>query len=79
MPLYEFVCQKCQYQFEELVLSASKAGGVKCPECNGSVKKQLSVFAAHTNVGSGPCGNSAKACQMAPDGDCSGGGCPFSK
>jgi putative FmdB family regulatory protein len=47
MPLYEFVCSKCEKDFESLVRSANWEGSVACPHC-GSKKltKKLSVFAA---------------------------------
>jgi putative FmdB family regulatory protein len=47
MPLYEFVCIKCEKDFESLVRSANWEGLVVCPHC-GSKKltKKLSVFAA---------------------------------
>jgi len=44
MPLFEYICQKCGEEFEELVLNASEK--VKCPKCSSSrVKKKMSVFA----------------------------------
>lgn len=45
MPLFEYKCDDCGKQFEELVSSSQTA--VTCPHC-GSTKtsKQLSVFAA---------------------------------
>ena len=47
MPLYEFVCAKCEKDFESLVRSTRWEGSVACPHC-GSKKltKKLSVFAA---------------------------------
>jgi putative FmdB family regulatory protein len=31
MPLYHYVCQKCEHDFEELVFGAET---IKCPECH---------------------------------------------
>jgi putative FmdB family regulatory protein len=47
MPLYEFVCTKCEKDFESLARSSNWEGSVACPHC-GSKKltKKLSVFAA---------------------------------
>ena len=42
MPLYEFVCNKCKKEFEEMC-SFSEIDTMKCPECNGKSKKKLSV------------------------------------
>jgi len=47
MPLYEFVCGKCEKDFELLVRSVKWEGEAACPRC-GSKKlaKKLSVFAS---------------------------------
>ena len=66
MPIYEYVCMKCESHFEELVRAGERP---RCPDC-GAVKvaKQFSVFAAHgaetqpsfgaTAAGGGCCGGS---------------------
>ncbi len=55
MPIFEFVCEKCHHEFEELVLGSNPE--VKCPKCHAKkVKKQLSVFgfkSGNTFVASG--------------------------
>jgi putative FmdB family regulatory protein len=47
MPLYEFVCSKCEKDFELLVRTVNWHGDAECPHC-GSKKltKKLSVFAS---------------------------------
>ena len=48
MPIYEYRCDKCQAQFEELVLSAGASTAVKCRHCNSSrVTKLMAAFAVH--------------------------------
>ncbi len=44
MPVYEYVCKRCEHPFEELVLGGETPA---CPKC-GSVmlEKTFSVFAA---------------------------------
>jgi len=43
MPMYEYVCMKCEEHFEELVRGDQV---VACPECGGTnVARQLSTFA----------------------------------
>jgi putative FmdB family regulatory protein len=31
MPIFEYVCQQCQHEFETLVFGSDKA---KCPKCH---------------------------------------------
>jgi putative FmdB family regulatory protein len=53
MPLYGFVCQDCQEEFEELV-SVAKLDEVTCPDCeSGQVERQLSLVANFKSSGSG--------------------------
>ena len=72
MPIYEYVCMKCENHFEELV--GVSAPDPACPSCGGErVSKQFSVFATHGGGGeqpsfSGPSG----AGRM---GGCCGGSC----
>ena len=43
MPIFEYVCQECQHEFEALVFGRDKA---KCPKCQSKkLSPQLSVFA----------------------------------
>ena len=46
MPLYGFICDDCHDDFEELVMSSSKADDVICPSCGSrKVQRQLSLVA----------------------------------
>ena len=43
MPIYEYVCEKCNSCFEHLTYSTSDAGP-RCPKCKAKeVKKQMSA------------------------------------
>lgn len=45
MPIFEYVCQKCQHRFEKIIHRDAIA--VRCPSCESKkVERQLSVFAA---------------------------------
>jgi putative FmdB family regulatory protein len=61
MPIYEYRCEQCGAQFEELTSSAD-AAQVRCRECTGSrVTRLLSAFAvggveAARPAEAGPCG-----------------------
>ena len=53
MPLYEYLCSKCDHAFEELVRSRRQR--VACPECRSrNIKKLISTFGV--NVGASPSG-----------------------
>jgi putative FmdB family regulatory protein len=61
MPIFEYICQECQHEFETLVFGREKA---KCPKCKSQkLSPQLSVFAvsatspASTSPGAGACGS----------------------
>jgi putative FmdB family regulatory protein len=46
MPIYEFICEQCGNEFEELVRSTSSSD-LLCPECHSEqVIKKMSTFAA---------------------------------
>ena len=63
MPMYEYVCMKCEEHFEELVRADAQ---VACPRCGAEkVAKQLSTFAmtgtagqTGASSGGGCCGGS---------------------
>ena len=44
MPLYEFVCGKCDQDFELLVRSAKWEGDAACPHCGSKETRLLSRF-----------------------------------
>jgi putative FmdB family regulatory protein len=51
MPIFEYVCQQCQHEFETLVFGRDKA---KCPACQSTkLAPQLSVFAVSAKGSSG--------------------------
>ncbi|MBI5878461.1 MAG: zinc ribbon domain-containing protein [Chloroflexi bacterium] len=66
MPMYAFTCNVCHQPFDKLVRSADAVSEVVCPSCgSGSIKKQLSMFAAKVSGGS---------FASAPEAACSTGG-----
>ena len=71
MPIYEYRCEQCGAQFEELTSSAD-AAHVRCRQCAGPrVTRLLSAFAVGSGeaarpVEPGPCG----ACGAAQRGMC---------
>lgn len=74
MPIYEFICKKCDEKFETLVRSTDTSS-VECPQCGSKeLKKLLSSFAAkvESSAASG-CAN-ADICPAAGS-HCCGGSC----
>jgi putative FmdB family regulatory protein len=65
MPIFEYVCQKCNHQFEALIYGDQKA---ECPKCHTTrLAPQLSVFAVSTkssssSVGAQPSGGGCGTC-----------------
>jgi putative FmdB family regulatory protein len=56
MPIFEYVCQECEHEFEAIVIGSKKA---ECPKCQSrKLAPQLSVFAV---AAKGPSGGSAEA------------------
>ena len=46
MPIFEYVCRKCEHRFEKIVRGGEQPA---CPACQSKrLEKQLSVFAAAT-------------------------------
>lgn len=74
MPIFEYICQQCQHEFETLVFGRDKA---KCPKCQSKkLSPQLSVFAMSTGTTStkGSTGASAPASACGSCGDPRGPG-----
>jgi putative FmdB family regulatory protein len=75
MPIYEYLCGKCNLKFEQLVRTMDAQARFACPKC-GSEKtaRTLSVFAVGTESGKsagdmpscGRCGGAPGSCGM-PD------------
>ena len=72
MPIFEFRCQACDEEFEELLRSPDDP--VECPACGaGEIQRKMSVFGFKSSGGSRssvPSGGGGHSC-----GGCSGGNC----
>ena len=52
MPVYEFVCRRCEHPFEELVLGSEVPS---CPACAGEeLEKRFSTFATRAEAAPPP-------------------------
>ena len=71
MPIYEYICEDCQAEFEKIVIN--KQQEIACPKCAGKNNKiQLSVFATSNGNGGSSSGPSFSG---GGGGGCCGGGC----
>ena len=53
MPLYEFHCESCDEEFEDLVPSLKRIDEVSCPKCGkGKIRRLQSGFATLSGGGS---------------------------
>jgi putative FmdB family regulatory protein len=43
MPSYDFVCRKCNAEFDEVLSIAQRDTAVHCPDCGASAKRQISA------------------------------------
>ena len=59
MPIYEYICEDCQTEFEKIVIN--KQQEITCPKCAGTKNKiQLSVFATANGSGGSSKGPSSR-------------------
>ncbi len=66
MPIYEYLCQECQHEFETLVRGVERP---VCASCGSQrLEKLLSVPAAHS-------ASETAGCDMPGPGPCGQGGC----
>ena len=70
MPIYEYVCEDCNTQFEKIVINRQQE--ISCPKCSSKKAAiQLSVFSSAVAGGS-PKSSSGSS---GGGGACCGGGC----
>jgi putative FmdB family regulatory protein len=71
MPIYEFQCETCQHEFEELVMKRDEV--ITCPSCGGEHARKLMSSFAVTGSARLSGGNSCGSCSASP-GKCAGCG-----
>ncbi len=77
MPIYEFVCQRCQALTELLVKSKEHHVEIRCPECGSTelqrvVSRVHSVVAGSSNGGGADSGAASSVeHRSCPSGNCS--------
>ncbi|MBM4433133.1 MAG: zinc ribbon domain-containing protein [Chloroflexi bacterium] len=74
MPIYEYVCTKCNLKFEELRPLCASADGASCPQCHNNAKRVLSTFRSVSKSESGIStpvgGSSCSSCSSASCSSC---------
>jgi putative FmdB family regulatory protein len=74
MPIYEYICDECQTEFEKLVLN--KQQEIACPKCaSKKARIQLSVFATSNGSSNTASAKSPASSSGGGGGSCCGGGC----
>ena len=74
MPLYEYVCSKCDLKFELLRSINQRDKKASCPHCHNSAERILSPFASFSKSESGVntpiAGSSCSSCSTASCDSC---------
>lgn len=70
MPLYEYTCEKCGHDFEELVSGSAE---VQCPACGSHATHKLISACARRSRGDG--GDFSAPVSTGGCGSCMGGNC----
>ena len=74
MPLYEYCCSECDYQFELLRPISRSDEDIECPRCRGTAKRMLSRFASFSKGSDGvatPIAGTSSSCSGCTATDCS--------
>jgi len=71
MPIYEYICQNCEHEFEALRSMSQADLAMTCAKCGSeNLKRKISVFFAESG-GSAVSGMSEPSCGSCAGGDCS--------
>jgi putative FmdB family regulatory protein len=73
MPLYEFRCERCNKDFEELVPSGTQVW--PCPDCGGTEVYRIASVAAFSAGGKMTTTASSSSCGSCSSGSCGSCGC----
>lgn len=72
MPIYEFVCSRCERRFEELILRSSDLTDVACSTCGcPEVERAFSVFGMAGSLEH----PTTSGCSSCSSSSCTGCGC----
>ena len=74
MPLYEYVCDRCETRFEQLRPASPMDDPADCPSGHGDARRVLSTFAAVSRDSYGET-SAVSGCGSGGCGGCTGGDC----
>lgn len=75
MPIYEYKCDKCGHEFEEIIIGSGE--DVECPKCGSTETGRLMSCCRHksggmpSGLGEAPSAPSGGGCSGCSGGDCS--------
>jgi len=76
VPIYEYVCPKCELKFELLRPMSQRDEAVSCPNCKGKAKRVPSSFACFSKDDGGSAssvgGSSCSGCSSTDCSTCGG-------
>ncbi|WP_028845805.1 FmdB family zinc ribbon protein [Thermodesulfatator atlanticus] len=70
MPIYEFVCEDCQHEFEVLLKSREEIDSVRCQKCESPRVKRLMSVTGAVITGSGSSSKPSLSTQKCDTGTC---------
>ena len=71
MPIYEYICQDCNHEFDALRPMSQADAATACIKCGGeNIKRKISVFFAESG-GRAVSGMSEPSCDSCAGGNCS--------
>jgi putative FmdB family regulatory protein len=69
MPIYEFKCNKCGENFEEILFPSDDERNLRCPSCKGNdICKLVSCFSSGSGSGSASVGGDTISSGCTPRG-----------
>jgi putative FmdB family regulatory protein len=75
MPVYEYICSKCNSEFEQMRPISQSEQPANCPKCHQPARRKISTFAAlSATLGGVPktiAGTGGHSCSSCSSGNCS--------
>ena len=73
MPIYEYRCEKCESDFEQLIRSSRSDSAARCPSCGTTdVQRKLSLFGMASRDAAGKRTSATSGCSTCRASSCAG-------